>query len=110
VGPFENPKRHFKTCVATKPPVQPCGSFVAVLRCLAVQGASVNTPILQHPSGAAARELGSATAWPDAARWRKSGARSTRYAITIFGAEPRVNYNRIMLSPVLAGEKASTTS
>jgi nitrite reductase (NADH) large subunit len=29
-----------------------------------------------------------------------------RFAITIFGAEPRVNYNRIMLSPVLAGEKA----
>jgi nitrite reductase (NADH) large subunit len=28
-----------------------------------------------------------------------------RYRITIFGAEPRVNYNRIMLSPVLAGEK-----
>ncbi|MCB2044552.1 MAG: NAD(P)/FAD-dependent oxidoreductase, partial [Novosphingobium sp.] len=24
----------------------------------------------------------------------------------IFGAEPRVNYNRIMLSPVLAGEKS----
>jgi nitrite reductase (NADH) large subunit len=29
-----------------------------------------------------------------------------RYSIAIFGAEPRVNYNRIMLSPVLAGEKA----
>uniref|UniRef100_UPI00286E696A FAD-dependent oxidoreductase n=1 Tax=Novosphingobium sp. TaxID=1874826 RepID=UPI00286E696A len=29
-----------------------------------------------------------------------------RYSVTIFGAEPRVNYNRIMLSPVLAGEKA----
>jgi len=29
-----------------------------------------------------------------------------RYRITIIGAEPRVNYNRIMLSPVLAGEKA----
>jgi nitrite reductase (NADH) large subunit len=28
-----------------------------------------------------------------------------RYRITIFGAEPRVNYNRIMLSPLLAGEK-----
>jgi nitrite reductase (NADH) large subunit len=28
-----------------------------------------------------------------------------RYEITIFGTEPRVNYNRIMLSPVLAGEK-----
>src|SRR4029079_12029085 len=28
-----------------------------------------------------------------------------RYAITIFGAEPRVNYNRIMLAPLLAGEK-----
>jgi nitrite reductase (NADH) large subunit len=28
-----------------------------------------------------------------------------RYEITVFGAEPRVNYNRIMLSPVLSGEK-----
>ncbi|MCW6537618.1 nitrite reductase large subunit NirB [Sphingomonas lycopersici] len=31
---------------------------------------------------------------------------ATRYRITIFGAEPLVNYNRIMLSPVLAGEKS----
>jgi nitrite reductase (NADH) large subunit len=30
----------------------------------------------------------------------------TRYRVTIFGAEPHVNYNRIMLSPVLAGEKS----
>ena len=28
-----------------------------------------------------------------------------RYHITVFGAEPRGNYNRILLSPVLAGEK-----
>src|SRR5688572_18666376 len=28
-----------------------------------------------------------------------------RYDITVFGAEPRVNYDRIMLSPVLAGDK-----
>jgi nitrite reductase (NADH) large subunit len=28
------------------------------------------------------------------------------YEVTVFGAEPRVNYNRIMLSPVLSGEKA----
>ncbi|MET0238978.1 MAG: nitrite reductase large subunit NirB [Sphingobium sp.] len=28
-----------------------------------------------------------------------------RFKVTIFGAEPHVNYNRIMLSPVLAGEK-----
>ncbi len=28
-----------------------------------------------------------------------------RYEITVFGAEPWPNYNRIMLSPVLAGEK-----
>ncbi len=28
------------------------------------------------------------------------------HEIVIFGAEPRVNYNRIMLSPVLAGEKS----
>ena len=29
-----------------------------------------------------------------------------RYRVTIVGAEPHVNYNRIMLSPVLAGEKS----
>lgn len=28
------------------------------------------------------------------------------YDITVFGAEPHCNYNRILLSPVLAGEKA----
>ena len=28
-----------------------------------------------------------------------------RYEVTIFNAEPRVNYDRIMLSPVLSGEK-----
>jgi nitrite reductase (NADH) large subunit len=27
------------------------------------------------------------------------------YAVTIFNAEPRVNYDRIMLSPILSGEK-----
>ena len=31
---------------------------------------------------------------------------ANRYRITIFGAEPHVNYNRIMLSPLLAGDKA----
>jgi nitrite reductase (NADH) large subunit len=29
-----------------------------------------------------------------------------RFDVTIFNAEPRVNYNRIMLSPVLSGEKS----
>src|SRR3990172_939772 len=28
-----------------------------------------------------------------------------KYAITVFGAEPHANYNRILLSPVLTGEK-----
>ena len=28
-----------------------------------------------------------------------------KYEITVFGSEPLVNYNRILLSPVLAGEK-----
>ena len=28
-----------------------------------------------------------------------------KYDVTVFGAEPRVNYDRIMLSPVLSGEK-----
>jgi nitrite reductase (NADH) large subunit len=27
------------------------------------------------------------------------------FSITVFGSEPHGNYNRIMLSPVLAGEK-----
>ena len=30
---------------------------------------------------------------------------ASAYEITIFNAEPRVNYNRLMLSPVLSGEK-----
>jgi nitrite reductase (NADH) large subunit len=29
-----------------------------------------------------------------------------RYAVTVFGSEPHPTYNRIMLSPVLAGEKS----
>src|SRR5215469_6376598 len=29
----------------------------------------------------------------------------SRYEITVFGAEPHVNYDRILLSSVLAGEK-----
>jgi len=33
-------------------------------------------------------------------------ARPGRFEITVFGAEPHPNYNRIMLSSVLAGEKA----
>ncbi|KZL22161.1 Nitrite reductase [NAD(P)H] [Pseudovibrio axinellae] len=32
-------------------------------------------------------------------------ADASAYDITIFNAEPRVNYNRLMLSPVLSGEK-----
>ncbi len=31
---------------------------------------------------------------------------ANKYDITVFGAEPRENYNRIMLSPVLSGEKS----
>src|SRR3546814_957596 len=30
---------------------------------------------------------------------------ASAYQVTIFNAEPRVNYDRIMLSPVLSGEK-----
>ena len=30
----------------------------------------------------------------------------SRFRITVFGAEPHVNYNRIMLSSVLAGDKS----
>ncbi len=48
----------------------------------------------------------SATAWPACARSRNcSSSRPDLYDITVFGAEPHGNYNRILLSPVLAGEK-----
>src|SRR5258708_28688112 len=33
-------------------------------------------------------------------------AAADAYEVTIFNAEPRVNYDRIMLSPVLSGEKS----
>jgi nitrite reductase [NAD(P)H] large subunit len=35
---------------------------------------------------------------------KREGGR--RFRITVFGAEPHVNYNRIMLSSVLAGDKS----
>lgn len=35
------------------------------------------------------------------------GASQDSYDVTLFGAEPRGNYSRIMLSPVLAGEAAA---
>ena len=53
-----------------------------------------------------------ASSW-SATEWRVYRARSRellklapdRYDITVFGAEPHPNYNRILLSPVLAGEQ-----
>ena len=45
----------------------------------------------------------SATAWPAPARSRRSWPAAATFAITMFGDEPYGNYNRIMLSNVLAG-------
>ena len=45
-------------------------------------------------------------AWRECAASRSLLKRdSFRYRITVFGAEPHINYDRIMLSSVLAGEK-----
>ena len=45
-------------------------------------------------------------AWRPDARWRNcSNSAPDAFDVTIFNAEPRVNYDRIMLSPVLSGEK-----
>jgi len=33
---------------------------------------------------------------------------ASRYDITVLNAEPRVNYNRLMLFPVLSGDKSKT--
>ena len=49
----------------------------------------------------------SAMAWPQrvwSTSWRKWLG---RYAIAVIGAEPRLAYNRVLLSSVLAGETAS---
>ena len=48
-----------------------------------------------------------AMAWPACAPSRNcsSSASPTAFRITVFGAEPRGNYNRILLSPVLSGEQ-----
>ena len=48
-----------------------------------------------------------ATAWPACARSKScsSSASPTASRITVFGSEPRGNYNRILLSPVLSGEQ-----
>ena len=49
----------------------------------------------------------SATAWrPGRALERLFERAPDAYDVTIFNAEPRVNYDRIMLSPVLSGEKS----
>ena len=45
-------------------------------------------------------------AWPACASSRNCcEIAPNAYEITVFGAEPHPNYNRILLSPVLAGEK-----
>jgi len=47
-----------------------------------------------------------ATAWPvSAPREELLKLAPDLYDITVFGAEPHPNYNRILLSPVLAGEQ-----
>lgn len=48
----------------------------------------------------------SAMAWRRGACWKTFRNRPGLYDVTIFNAEPRANYDRIMLSPVLSGEKS----
>ena len=52
--------------------------------------------------------MSSATAWRRRAWRRKSPTRALgRYAVAVIGDEPRLAYNRVLLSSVLAGEIAS---
>ena len=45
-------------------------------------------------------------AWPGCAPWKELFKLAPdAYHVTVFGAEPHPNYNRILLSPVLAGEQ-----
>ena len=49
----------------------------------------------------------SATAWPAWPASSRSSSTRREFEITVFGDETHVNYNRILLSSVLAGEKAA---
>ena len=49
----------------------------------------------------------SATAWPAWPASSRFSSSRTNFEITIFGDETHVNYNRILLSLVLAGEKSA---
>ena len=49
----------------------------------------------------------SATAWQAWPASSRSSSTTPQFRITVFGDETHVNYNRVMLSSVLAGEKAS---
>ena len=70
------------------------------------RGAGLTGACHEHDRAAAARLVLVGNGMAGCARWRKScSATRTAIAITVFGAEPHGNYNRIMLSPVLAGEK-----
>ncbi len=87
-----------------------------------VEDAAVTVPIYPVRVYNGAVQLGMAVAAPSRQRQRlvmigngMAGMRAIEellriapdaYDITIFGAEPRGNYNRILLSPVLAGEKS----
>ena len=52
--------------------------------------------------------MSSGTAWPRRGWRRKSPTRALgRYAVAVIGDEPRLAYNRVLLSSVLAGEIAS---
>ena len=62
----------------------------------------MSEPYAQAASGSSS----SATAWPGCGQSRKCWpARPTATTITVIGAEPHPNYNRILLSSVLAGDK-----
>jgi nitrite reductase (NADH) large subunit len=102
----------FEHSVATKPPelVQQDRCEAALLRARGSRRHDVNAPITLGDAArqASLRErlvvIGNGMAGCRAVE--EILARDpARFDVTIFGAEPRVNYNRIMLSPVLAGEK-----
>ena len=88
------------------PPVSPSGRDLAVFLCARPREDEVNAPASFEKAKPLTEKLvviGNGMAGCRAVE-ELLARDPDRYAITIFGADPRVNYNRIMLSPVLAGE------
>ena len=101
--PARAPARRWSSTPTTTATAPPCSSSSRRM-------STAPSPRRKSPDGLRHAEAesssSSAPAWPRAAPSSTcSRPTPTAYEVTLFNAEPRGNYNRLMLSPVLSGEK-----